>query len=171
MSTVKQMVNTHPQPSQVDQSALIACIEECYTCAQTCTACADACLGESQVQQLVRCIRLNLDCFDACVTTGNMLSRQTEPDWAMLRAQVEACAAACRACGAECENHAQTSRALPCLWRSVPTVREGVQPAPPDNRGLICDWSVTTSGYGVVPLRQQHRTAEQAQNHLEARQA
>jgi len=107
MSTVKQMVNTHPQPSQVDQSALIACIEECYTCAQTCTACADACLGESQVQQLVRCIRLNLDCFDACVTTGNMLSRQTEPDWAMLRAQVEACAAACRACGAECENHAQ----------------------------------------------------------------
>lgn len=107
MSTVQQMVNTHPQPSQVDQSALVACIEECYTCAQTCTACADACLGESQVQQLVRCIRLNLDCFDACVTTGNMLSRQTEPDWAMLRAQVEACAAACRACGAECENHAQ----------------------------------------------------------------
>lgn len=107
MSTVKQMVNTHPQPSQVDQSALIACIEECYTCAQTCTACADACLGESQVQQLVRCIRLNLDCFDACVTTGNMLSRQTEPDWTVLRAQVEACAAACRACGAECEKHAQ----------------------------------------------------------------
>lgn len=107
MSTVQQMVNTHPQPSQADRDALVQCIEECYACAQTCTACADACLGESQVQELVRCIRLNLDCFDACVTTGNMLSRQTEPDWTVLRAQVEACAAACRACGAECERHAQ----------------------------------------------------------------
>lgn len=107
MSTVQQMLETHPQSPQVDRDALVACIEECYTCAQTCTACADACLGEPQVQKLTRCIRLNLDCFDACVTTGNMLSRQTEPDWTVLRAQIETCAAACRACAAECEKHAQ----------------------------------------------------------------
>ena len=104
---VRQMMDTHPKPSKINRDALVRCIEECYTCAQTCTACADACLAESQVKELVRCIRLNLDCFDACVTTGNMLSRQASPDWTVLRAQLAACAAACGACGAECDMHAQ----------------------------------------------------------------
>jgi hypothetical protein len=106
MSHVQQMLDTHPRGTAIDRAALVACIEACYECAQCCTACADACLGEQSVQNLVRCIRLNLDCFDACVSTGNMLSRQTEPDWAHIRAQLEACAAACRVCGDECEKHA-----------------------------------------------------------------
>jgi hypothetical protein len=106
MNDVQRMLETHPREAQVDRTVLAACIEACYECAQCCTACADACLGEEVVQQMVRCIRLNLDCFDACVSTGNMLSRQTEPDWTHVRAQVEACAAACRTCGAECEQHA-----------------------------------------------------------------
>lgn len=106
MSKVRQMLDTHPRGSAVDRGALASCIEACYECAQCCTACADSCLGEEQVQRLVRCIRLNLDCFDACVTAGNMLSRQTEPQWEHIRAQLEACAAACRTCGDECEAHA-----------------------------------------------------------------
>jgi len=107
MDHVQQMLDTHPRPSQADRSALVECIQACYDCAQTCTACADACLGEQRVQELVRCIRLNLDCFDVCVTTGNLLSRQTEAEWSLLRKQLEACAEACRACGKECEGHAQ----------------------------------------------------------------
>jgi hypothetical protein len=107
MNHVQQMLSTHPRPQQVDMAALTECIQACYDCAQTCTACADACLGEDTVQQLVRCIRLNLDCFDACVTTGNQLSRQTEPEWSLLRKQLEACAEACRVCAEECGRHAQ----------------------------------------------------------------
>jgi hypothetical protein len=102
------MLRTHPQGSavEVDQQALLACIEACFSCAQSCTACADACLGESMLEELVACIRLNLDCADVCAATGNLLSRQTAPDWQLLRAQLEACATACRVCGAECERHA-----------------------------------------------------------------
>lgn len=107
MNHVEDMLRTHPQPVQGDRAALVACIQACYDCAQTCTACADACLGEDQVQQLVRCIRLNLDCADVCAATGALLSRQTQPEWDVLRAQLQACAEACRACGAECERHAQ----------------------------------------------------------------
>lgn len=107
MHHTEAMLSTHPKPSSLDRKALVDCIHACYDCAQTCTACADACLAEPQVQSLVRCIRLNLDCFDVCVTTGNLLSRQTEPEMALLRAQLEACREACQTCGAECERHAQ----------------------------------------------------------------
>lgn len=103
---VQQMLETHPGSPQFERAALQECIEACFDCAQTCTACADACLGEEQVQQLVRCIRLNLDCADICDTTGQVLSRQTEPEPSLLRAQLQACAEACRTCGAECERHA-----------------------------------------------------------------
>jgi hypothetical protein len=41
-------------------------IDECVDCAATCTGCADCCLGEEDVQELVRCIRLDLDRADAC---------------------------------------------------------------------------------------------------------
>jgi hypothetical protein len=106
MSHVQRMLETHPRGTQIDRALLAECIQACYDCAQSCTACADACLGEPKVQDLVRCIRLDLDCFDVCVTTGNLLSRQTETDWGHVRLQLEACAAACRACGEECERHA-----------------------------------------------------------------
>lgn len=101
------MLMAHPRRLEVDPSLLAACIEACFECAQVCMACADACLGEEDLAPLVRCIRLNLDCDDVCDVTGRLLSRQTEPDWAVLRAQIEACVAACRACAAECERHAE----------------------------------------------------------------
>jgi hypothetical protein len=70
------------------------------------TSCADACLAEATVKDLVRCIRLNLDCADVCESTGRLLGRMTEPDAGLLQAQLQACLEACRVCGAECEKHA-----------------------------------------------------------------
>ena len=64
-------------------------------------------LGKAQVEELVRCIRLNLDCADACHATGRILTRQTGADVGVLRAVIQAGAAACRACGEECERHAE----------------------------------------------------------------
>jgi hypothetical protein len=107
MSSIREMLAAHPLSPAVDRAAHAECIQACVDCAQTCTACADACLAEDHVQELRRCIRLNLDCFDVCVTTGNLLSRQTEPDWNLIRKQLEACAAACRTCGEECARHAE----------------------------------------------------------------
>jgi hypothetical protein len=106
MSYVQEMLRTHPQAITVDQGALEACIRACYDCAQSCTICADACLGEAMVADLVRCIRLNLDCADVCQATGQLLSRQTAADWSLLRSQLEACLVACEVCGDECEQHA-----------------------------------------------------------------
>jgi hypothetical protein len=61
---------------------------------------------QSDLPQLVRSIRLNLDCADACDATSRIVIRQTAPDLRLIRAMVEACAVACLACAEECELHA-----------------------------------------------------------------
>ncbi|WP_217615500.1 four-helix bundle copper-binding protein [Cellulomonas sp. GbtcB1] len=81
-------------------------MESLVECAQACTACADACLSEEMVADLRTCIRTNLDCADSCGTTARILSRHTGYDADLTRAHLEACIAACRACGDECEQHA-----------------------------------------------------------------
>ena len=104
---VREMISTHPQVQGSTADGLLRCIEECYSCAQTCTSCADACLGEDSVTKLRQCIRLNLDCADICAATGAMASRRTGSNVEVLRVAIQACAQACRACGEECEKHAQ----------------------------------------------------------------
>ncbi len=107
MHHVTAMLDTYPKDlGTIDRDKLAACIEACYECSQTCTACADACLAEDMVAELRTCITLNLDCADVCASTGAVLSRQTGQDATVLRAVLEACAAACKACGDECQQHA-----------------------------------------------------------------
>jgi hypothetical protein len=103
---VHQMISSHPDVQGSTADRLLACIEECFGCAQTCTSCADACLAEPMVDRLRQCIRLNLDCADICLATGTMASRRTGSNVAVLRAVIQACEAACRACGEECQGHA-----------------------------------------------------------------
>jgi Domain of Unknown Function (DUF326) len=105
MAVAQQMLATHPQGRSASPD-LERCIQACFECAQACTACADACLAEPSVSELVRCIRLNLDCADVCETTGRMLSRLTEAVASVQRAELEACAEACRVCAEECDRHA-----------------------------------------------------------------
>jgi uncharacterized membrane protein len=104
---VMQMLQTHPQQAWMDPSRLAEAIETLNRCATTCTACADACLGEQHVQDLTRCIRLNLDCADICQTTSRTLTRQVQPEQNVLRMLLDTCANICRSCGQECESHAQ----------------------------------------------------------------
>ena len=105
--TVREMIKAHPQPGNLDRDALLRCIEDCFDCAATCTSCADACLGENDLPELVRCIRLCLDCADVCEATGRIVARQTAPDVGVVRAALESCLVACRACRAECQRHAE----------------------------------------------------------------
>ncbi len=104
--TVQEIIATHPRASSLDRDALARCIDECFSCAAACTSCADACLGEEEVRELTRCIRLNLDCADVCEATGRVLTRQTAFEPQLARLALEACAQGCRACGEECERHA-----------------------------------------------------------------
>jgi hypothetical protein len=104
--TVEELIRTHPHPTSADRRVLLRCIDDCFDCAATCASCADACLGEDDVQDLVRCIRLCLDCADACDTASRIVTRQTEPCFSVIRATIEASAAAWRACREECERHA-----------------------------------------------------------------
>jgi hypothetical protein len=104
MHHVTAMLETHPQATA--NEALARCIQQCFVCALTCTSCADACLAEEHVQELTRCIRLNLDCADVCDATGRVLTRQTSPEPRSTRTTLEACVEACRVCAEECERHA-----------------------------------------------------------------
>jgi hypothetical protein len=87
MHHVTQMLEAHPQATA--NEALTRCIEECFAYALTCTSCADACLAGEDVQELVRCIRLNLDCADVCDATGRVLTRQTTAEPRLARSMIE----------------------------------------------------------------------------------
>lgn len=97
-----EILSAHPSPTD-HLDAIVACIENCFECEQVCTACADACVAEEKPMR--RCIRTDLDCADVCAATGRILSRQTEPSWELVRAQVTALRTACRICAEECEQH------------------------------------------------------------------
>ena len=64
-------------------------------------------MSEAGVADLVKCVRICLDCADICDATGRVLSRHTGYDANLTRAVLEACAAACKACGDECARHEQ----------------------------------------------------------------
>jgi hypothetical protein len=100
-------LKTHPRDFNVDAGVLADCIAACSDCASACTLCADDCLSEQNVAELVKCIRLDLDCADICAATGRIVSRQTEYDATVTRAALQACTTACRSCGEECARHGE----------------------------------------------------------------
>lgn len=105
MTRLQHMLDSHPDPAGSNGDAARRCIETCAECAQACAICADACLAETNVRELVTCIRLNLDCADVCHLTGLLMTRPSHRDAPALRAQLQACVEMCRACGDECERH------------------------------------------------------------------
>ena len=107
MANAAAMLDSYPKTVNVDKRLLARAIEEALSCFQTCTACADACLSEDMVAELAKCIRTDLDCATTCAATVEVLSRHTGYDANITRAQLEACIAACKACGDECAQHSQ----------------------------------------------------------------
>jgi hypothetical protein len=107
MSDAMQMLDAYPRAVNVDTGVLAATIDALNDCAQACTADADSDLSEQHLPELVTCIRLCLDCADICAATVRVTSRQTEDDASLAKPLLQACAAACKSCGDECERHAQ----------------------------------------------------------------
>ena len=107
MSYARQMLDTYPRTFNVDAGVLAAAIDALSDCAQACTADADADLGEQNLAEMVKCIRLCLDCADVCTATIGVVSRQADCDANVTRPLLQACVAICASCGDECERHAR----------------------------------------------------------------
>jgi len=62
MSYAKQMLDSYSRTFNVDNGLLAATIDALNDCAQACTADVDADLGEQDVSEMVKCIRLCMEC-------------------------------------------------------------------------------------------------------------
>jgi hypothetical protein len=107
MSYAKQVLDAYPRTFNVDAGLLATTIDALSDCAQACTSDADDDLSETNVSELIKCIRLCLDCADVCVATIGVTSRQTEYDANVTKPLLAACVATCKSCGDECERHSQ----------------------------------------------------------------
>ncbi len=71
MSYARQMLDSYPRTSGLDADVLAATIDALTDCVQACTADVDADLSEQDLAEMVKCIRLCLNCVDVCAgTTG-----------------------------------------------------------------------------------------------------
>jgi hypothetical protein len=84
---------------------LAAAIDALSDCAQACAADVDADLSEQNLAEMVRCIRLCLDCVDVCTATLGVTSRQADYD-ADVTKPLRACMAICTSSD-ECERHSR----------------------------------------------------------------
>ena len=99
MSYARPMLDTYPRALNVDADLLAAAIDALSDCAQSCTADTDADLSEDNLAEMVKCIRLCLNCTDICTATAAILSRLAEYDADATKPLLEACAATCKSCG------------------------------------------------------------------------
>jgi hypothetical protein len=106
MSYAKQLLDSYPGTLNADTGTLAATIDALSDCAQTCAADADADLAEQDLAEMVKCIRLCLNCADVCAATMGVVTRQAEYDADVTRPLLEACIAICKSCGDECGRHA-----------------------------------------------------------------
>ena len=114
MSYARQLLEAHTETVNMDVALLAAAIDAISDCAQACNADTDADLGEQDVTEMVRCIRLCLDCTDVCTATAGVISRTADYDVDVARPLLQACVAICKSCGDECERHAHMLHCQVC---------------------------------------------------------
>ena len=114
MSYARQILDTYPHAVNVDASTLAAAIDAMTDCAQACITDTDADLGEQNVTEMIRCIRLCLDCADICTAAAGVTSRPAGYDADVTKPLLQACVAICKSCGDECERHAHMRHCQVC---------------------------------------------------------
>ena len=114
MSYARQLLDSYQGTVNMDVALLAAAIDAINDCAQACIADTDADLGEQDVTEMVKCIRLCLDCVDVCTATAAVISRPADYDADVARPLLQACAAICKSCGDECERHAHMQHCQVC---------------------------------------------------------
>ena len=106
MSYARQILTSPGRKSPLDSGLLVDALDALSDCIQACIADTDADLGEKDLADMVRCIRLCLHCADVCEAALGVLSRTAEYDANVVRPLLESCVAVCKSCGDECERHA-----------------------------------------------------------------
>jgi len=114
MSYARQLLDSYQGTVNMDVALLAAAIDAINDCAQACIADTDADLGEQDVTEMVKCIRLCLDCVDVCTATAAVISRPADYDADVTRPLLQACVAICKSCGDECERHAHMQHCRVC---------------------------------------------------------
>jgi Domain of Unknown Function (DUF326) len=107
MSYAREMLGTYSGTINVDADVLAAAIDAVSDCAQACAADTDADLSGHNLAEMVKCIRLCLNCADVCTATAGVISRPAAYDADVAKPLLQACVAICQSCGDECERHAQ----------------------------------------------------------------
>ena len=49
------------------------CIEACLACAAACDYCASACLKEMKVEEMAKCIQLDMECAALCGASSQLM--------------------------------------------------------------------------------------------------
>jgi hypothetical protein len=114
VSYARQLLDSQQGTANMDVALLAAAIDAITDCAQACTADTDADLGERDLTEMVRCIRLCLDCTDICTATAGVISRPADYDTDVVRPLLQACVAICKSCGEECEQHVDMQHCRVC---------------------------------------------------------
>ena len=114
MSYARQLLDSYQGTLNVDVALLAAAIDAISDCAQACTADTDADLSEQDLTEMVRCIRLCLNCTDVCTAAAAVISRPADYDANVARPLLQACVAICKSCGDECERHAHMPHCRVC---------------------------------------------------------
>jgi uncharacterized membrane protein len=106
MSYARELLDTYLGSLNADAGVLAATIDALSDCAEACIADTEADLNEQDLAEMVRCIRLCLNCADVCAATMAVVTRQAAYDPNVTRPLLEACIAICNSCGDECARHA-----------------------------------------------------------------
>ena len=114
MSYARQLLDSYQGTLNVDVALLAAAIDAMSDCVQACSADNDADLSERDVTEMVRCIRLCLNCTDVCTAAAGVISRPADYDADVARPLLQACVAICKSCGDECERHAHMPHCRIC---------------------------------------------------------
>ncbi|MEZ7496634.1 four-helix bundle copper-binding protein [Leeuwenhoekiella aequorea] len=72
-------------------------------CASYCNYCADACLDETNIENMVNCIRYDRVCAETCSTLAKILCIDMSRD--QISTLVEFCIKICQNCEKECRQH------------------------------------------------------------------
>ena len=130
MSYSRQMLDTYPGTVGVDAAVLAAAIDALSDCAQACTADVDADLSEQNLAEMVRCIRLCLDCADVCTATLGVTSRQADYDADVTKPLLRGLRGHLHQLRRRVRAACPALRALPGLRAGLPAPRAGLPGAP-----------------------------------------
>ena len=89
MGYAREILVTSGRESPLDSRLVGDALDALTDCTQACIADIDADLGEKDLADMVRCIRLCLHCTDVCVATAGVLSRPAEYDPNVVRPLLE----------------------------------------------------------------------------------